>query len=79
MKLIGLIFLLASIITFALYGIPWVDVVSGLRELSDLAFIDRLQNSAAPRLESGEGADQVIEGEHTVSYEPLASPAVVLQ
>jgi HEAT repeat protein len=48
----------------ALYGIPWVDVVSSLCELSHLPVVARLQNSADTCLKSGKEADKVIEGEH---------------
>ena len=47
----------------ALYGIPWVDVVSSLRELSDQLVVDHLQNSAIVYLGSGEEADHAIEEE----------------
>jgi hypothetical protein len=64
----------------ALYGIPWVDVVSSLRQLPNLPFVDRLQSSTDACLGPGGEADCVIEGEHTLSSSPTAArPAVELR
>jgi hypothetical protein len=51
----------------ALYGIPWVDVVSSLRQLPNLPFVDRLQSSASACLESGEQAEPIIAPENAFS------------